>query len=137
MGSIAHTIQKLPSQAGSAVKIVVVDDYEPIRRALRQSLELIAGFVVVGEAGTGAEALKQIERVAPDVVIVDTRLPVMDGAEATRRIKERFPEVHVVAFTSTGEPGAVAPMLAAGASGYLLKGASLEKIAAVLESLDG
>jgi DNA-binding NarL/FixJ family response regulator len=65
------------------------------------------------------------------------RLPVMDGAEATWLIRERLPEVHVVAFTSSGEPAAVAPMLAAGAAGYLLKGASSEQIAAVLESLDG
>jgi DNA-binding NarL/FixJ family response regulator len=80
---------------------------------------------------------RAVERVAPDVVIMDTRMPVMDGAEATRRVKERFPDVRVVAFTSTGDRAAVTPMLAAGASGYLLNGASSEQITAVLESLDG
>jgi DNA-binding NarL/FixJ family response regulator len=119
------------------VRIVLVDDHEPIRRAVKQTLERTAGCVVVGEAATGVEALERVEQVAPDVVIMDTRMPVMGGAEATRRIKESLPDVHVVAFTSTGDPAAVAPMLAAGASGYLLKGASSEQITAVLKSLGG
>ncbi len=119
------------------MRIVLVDDNEPLRRAVKQTLGLTAGFEVVGEAATGVEAIEQVEQVAPDVVIMDTRMPIMGGAEATRRIKESLPDVHVVAFTSSGDAAAVAPMLAAGASGYLLKGASPKQITAVLKSLDG
>jgi DNA-binding NarL/FixJ family response regulator len=120
------------------VKLLLVDDHAVVRSSLRAMLELTTPFEVVGDASNGHQALERMREVKPDVVIMDAHMPVMDGAEATRAIKQRWPDVCVLAFTATGELGRVAPMLRAGATGWMLKGQPREElVASILGSVAG
>lgn len=114
------------------MKILLVDDNAPIRHNLRQLLEMHPDVEVVGEGVNGAEAVEQAGQLAPDVVLMDMNMPVMNGAEATKLIKERHPDVKVLALTAFGDMTLVSAMVKAGASGYLLKGGSSKEL---LESL--
>jgi DNA-binding NarL/FixJ family response regulator len=90
---------------------------------------------VVGEASNGAEGVMVVEMHRPDLVLVDVRMPVMDGIEATRRIKELDPDIRVIGFSSTDDDPTGAIMRRAGASGHLVKGDSPETIAEELNTL--
>jgi signal transduction histidine kinase len=114
------------------VKILLVDDNAPIRHNLRQLLEMHPDVEVVGEGVNGAEAVERAGQLAPDVVLMDMNMPVMNGAEATKLIKEKHPDVKVLALTAFGDMTLVSAMVKAGASGYLLKGGSSKEL---LESL--
>lgn len=104
------------------MRILLVDDHGPVRAALRQSLELEPGLEVVGEAGDGVAALALLERLTVDVALVDVRMPGMTGHEVARRIRERWPNIRVVACSSSADLPSVAGMVEAGAAGYVLKG---------------
>jgi DNA-binding NarL/FixJ family response regulator len=103
------------------MKLLLVDDNEEARRGLRQAIELKTTFEVV-EAASGPDAIAIVEAQDVEVVLMDVRMPGMDGVEATREIKLRKPSVYVLAISSWAEPAAVSGMLRAGASGYVLKG---------------
>ena len=117
------------------VKVLLVDDHAPIRASLRQLLELRAGYQVVGEGANGREAVAAVDAHAPDVVLMDVNMPVMNGVEATRTIKERHPEVKVLALTAFGDMSLVSESIKAGASGYLLKGGSAEELLNSLQAV--
>ena len=102
------------------VKVLVVDDNPGFRESLVTLLDT-GDLVVVGQASSGAEALDLVALLEPDVVLMDLRMPGMDGTTATRHLKERFPEIGVVALTGMEDQHAVRDMLVAGASGYVLK----------------
>jgi signal transduction histidine kinase len=110
------------------VKILLVDDHAPVRRGLRQLLELKTEYEIVGEGANGMEAVAQVDELDPDIVLMDMNMPIMNGVEATRTIKERHPAVQVLALTAFGEMPLVAAMVKAGAAGYLLKGGSAEEL---------
>jgi signal transduction histidine kinase len=118
---------------GNARRIVLIDDHAWIRKSLRQLLELGGDFEVVGEGANGAEAVERVEELDPDLVLMDMNMPIMNGAEATKVIKERHPEIKVLALTAFADMSLVSAMVKAGASGYLLKGGSSEEL---LESLN-
>jgi DNA-binding NarL/FixJ family response regulator/anti-sigma regulatory factor (Ser/Thr protein kinase) len=99
---------------------MVVDDNAGFRESLLTLLDT-EELLVVGEAKTGEEALELVQRIDPDVVLMDVRMPTMDGIEATRRLKERHPGIGVVALTGHEDQAIVREMLVAGASGYVLK----------------
>ena len=101
------------------VRVLLVDDHTVVRRGLRLAFGLEADLEVVGEAGNGREALDLVEHLRPDVVVMD--MPVMDGVEATRELRSRFPDVEVVALTSVLEDRLVVDVIEAGAAGYMLK----------------
>ena len=82
------------------IRVMVVDDQELIRQSLKVILSVNADMEVVGIAGDGSETLKVIEECRPDVVLMDIRMPVMDGVECTARIKEKHPEIKVIALTT-------------------------------------
>lgn len=106
------------------VRVLLVDDHDVVRQGLRMYLGVDAGLEVVGEARNGSLALDLIEETAPDVVIMDLLMPVMDGITAIRELKRRHPEVEVIALTSALDDSKVVGAVEAGACGYLLKDAS-------------
>ena len=106
---------------GMAIRVLITDDHKVVRRGLRGFLELDPGLEVVGEASNGEEAVELARRLEPDVVLMDLLMPVMDGIEATGRIRRELPDVEVVALTSVLEDASVAGAIRAGAIGYLLK----------------
>ena len=106
------------------IRVLIVDDHTVVRIGLRSLLGHAAGFRVVGEAGTVAEALALTERSTPDVVLMDIRMPNLDGIESTRRIKNQLPSTSVIVLTIYDNDAYVVDAIRAGASGYLLKDAS-------------
>jgi DNA-binding NarL/FixJ family response regulator len=109
----------------TSIRALIVDDHPVTREGLRTALELSEdAVVVVGEAGSGEEAVTRARDLTPDVVFMDVRMPGMDGIEATRRIREASPETKVILITVDESRSAVSDAIAAGVSGYLLKDAS-------------
>ena len=117
------------------MRVLLVDDHAPIRRSLRQLLELRPGYEVVGEGANGREAIAAVDTTRPDVVLMDMNMPVMNGVEATRAIISRHPDVKVLALTAFGDMALVSASIKAGASGYLLKGGSTEELLNSLEAV--
>lgn len=110
------------------IRVIVVDDESLVRAALRVFLESADGFEVAGEAANGADAISLVRAVQPDVVLMDVQMPTMDGIEATRRLTREFPGIKIVALTTFSTERVVVPMLSAGASGFLVKDTSPERI---------
>ena len=106
------------------VRVIVVDDQLLLREGIATLLEQDARIAVIGRGSNGQEAIDLAGRLAPDVVLVDIRMPVVDGIEAIREIKARYPNIYVVILTSFVYDGYVVEGLMAGADGYLLKDAS-------------
>lgn len=111
------------------IRVVLVDDQEMIRTGLRMMLESRPEITVVGEAGDGEEALALLESVAADVVLMDIRMPRLDGVAATRRIREQADVPQVLVLTTFDLDEYAYDALRAGAGGFLLKDAPLEEIA--------
>ena len=103
------------------IRVLVVDDHAILRDGIRSLLESQEDIVVVGEAADGLEAIEGAERLHPDIVLMDISMPKINGLEATRQIKDRFPEVKVLILTQHDNREYIAPALGAGASGYVLK----------------
>ncbi|MGY6018481.1 response regulator [Streptomyces spinosirectus] len=115
-----------------AVRVLLVDDQELIRTALSMVMADIEDVDVAGEAGTGEEAVRLAAELAPDVVVMDIRMPGMDGIEATRRITEAEPGARVVVLTTFDDDAYVYGALRAGASGFLVKDMALDDIIAAV-----
>lgn len=103
------------------IKLLLVDDHTVVRQGLKMVLSLEDDLSIIGEAGDGQEALEQVARLSPQVVLMDLLMPVMDGVTAIRNIKQMYPEVEIVALTSVLEDRLVIDAVEAGAAGYLLK----------------
>jgi DNA-binding NarL/FixJ family response regulator len=103
---------------------MIVDDHEVVRMGMRSLFELEPDIIVVGEASNGAETLAKMSVLAPQLILLDVRMEKMGGIEACREIKSRYPDVHVLMFTSYTDDEAVFASMLAGASGYLLKNMS-------------
>ena len=121
------------------IRVLLVDDHKVVRRGLRAFLDGETDLDVVGEAGEGSEALHALERLAaegrcPDVVLMDLQMGPVDGIEATRQIRARHDDVEVVAVTSFVEEERVHAALDAGASGYILKDAEPDEVAAAVRA---
>jgi DNA-binding NarL/FixJ family response regulator len=111
------------------IKVLLVDDQTLIRQGIRLLLEIEADIQVVGQAANGQEALQQVESLHPDVVLMDVRMPEMDGVAATRELSAHHPEVKVIILTTFEDDETVFEGLKAGARGYLLKDISSEEMA--------
>jgi DNA-binding NarL/FixJ family response regulator len=115
------------------IAVLIVDDHEVVREGLRLSLSRAPHIRVIGEAGDGESAIVLVERRKPDVVVMDVRMPGMDGLEATKRILERVPDASVLIFTAFSERSLLAPRLESGAKGYILKEAPHETLVRAIE----
>ena len=120
--------------ADPPLKVLLVDDQSLLREGLRTLLELQPDIRVVGEAGDGHEAERQVERLRPDVILMDLRMPRCDGVAATRRILDRWPELQVLVLTTFDEDELVFRSIEAGASGYLLKDVGSDALAEAIRT---
>jgi DNA-binding NarL/FixJ family response regulator len=118
------------------IRVLVADDQALFREALVALLTVQAGIEVVGEAANGEEAVAATARLSPDVVLMDLRMPVLDGVGATRRLRADHPGVRVLALTTFDGDDEVFPALRAGAVGYLLKDASTQRLVEAVEAAD-
>ncbi len=120
------------------VSVAIVDDHQVVRIGLQQLLELDGAVTVVGAAGDGAQAIALVSQHHPDLVLMDISMPVLDGIEATRRIKSIAPQTCVVVLSSYGDEDHVTRALEAGADGYLLKHSDPRQLLqAIRDSLSG
>ena len=118
-----------------SVTILLVDDQRLMREGLRTLLELEPGLQVVGEASQGQEALDQYASLQPDVVLMDVRMPVMDGVESTRQLMSLWPQCRVIILTTFDDDEYVFEGLRAGALGYLLKDVSIQGLADAIRTV--
>jgi len=116
------------------IRVLIVDDHAMVRRGMRDFLDLHDDLDVVGEAGDGLAALDATEALRPDVVVMDLMLPGLDGIAATAELKARYPAVEVVAITSFIEEDRITAAIEAGASGFLLKDAEADDLAAAIRA---
>src|SRR5918997_2368678 len=123
---------------GAPTRVLLADDHDVVRQGFRLVLDTQPDIEVAGEAANGREAVEQARRLRPDLVLMDVTMPVMDGLEATRRIKAEMPGVCVLMFTSHEEPEYLLEAIEAGAAGYVLKGAPVSRlVGAIRRALGG
>lgn len=119
----------------SNIRVAVVDDQTLIRKGLASLLALVPDLTVVGQAADGREALALVAEQSPDVVLMDVRMPGMNGVAATRQIRARYPRTRVIVLTTFDNDEYVFESLRAGASGYLLKNADPDHLAAAVRAV--
>ena len=109
------------------IKLLLVDDHDLVRTAIARMLSDCSDLKIIGEANSGEQAYSMVRELNPDVVLMDIRMPGIGGLEATRKIKQRFPDVKVIALSACEEEPFPTRLLQAGASGYLTKGACIDE----------
>ncbi len=115
------------------IRILIVDDHQVVREGLRHMLELEADMEVVGEAGDAKEAFAQVESLSPEVILMDIKMPGVDGIELTRQIKEKLPSCNIIMLTLYDEY--LAKAIEAGAVGYLLKDIKREELTRAIRAV--
>jgi NarL family two-component system response regulator LiaR len=116
------------------IRVMIVDDHDMVRRGLATFLKVQADLELVGEASGGEEAVRLCEQLQPDVILMDLVMPEVDGPTATQAIRERWPQIQVIALTSFGEKELVQDALQAGAISYLLKNVSADDLAEAIRA---
>ena len=111
------------------ITILIVDDHEVVRSGVRGYLDTLPGYEVVGEAGSGEQAVDLVKQLIPDVILMDLVLPGIDGVEATRIVKNISPRTQIVVLTSFHDDSLIFPALKAGAISYILKDMKMNKLA--------
>ena len=128
------TKDKGPEGDAFPIRVMIVDDHDMVRRGLASFLKIKADLELVGEARNGREAVRMCEQAQPDVILMDLVMPEMDGTEATRVIRDRWPQVQIIALTSFQEKELVREVLQAGAISYLLKNVSVDNLAEAIRA---
>lgn len=123
--------------AGDPIRVVVADDHELFRRGLRQVLEEEPDIEVVAEAGDGEQAVEVVVEHTPDVVVMDVRMPVKSGIEATADLKAQMPDLSVLMLTISDDEDDLYQAIKSGANGYLLKEISIDEIGNAVRSVHG
>ncbi len=121
--------------ADKVIRVLLVDDHQVVRRGLRTFLEIQEDIEVVGEASDGAEGVERAEELKPDVVLMDVKMPGMDGVEALRKLRELANPARVLIVTSFTEQRTVVPALKAGAAGYVYKDVDPDALAGAIRSV--
>ncbi|MEW2634463.1 response regulator transcription factor [Streptomyces sp. NPDC048389] len=121
--------------ADKRIRVLLVDDHQVVRRGLRTFLEVQDDIEVVGEAGDGAEGVALIAELLPDVVLMDVKMPGMDGIDALRKLRELANPAKVLIVTSFTEQRTVVPALRAGAAGYVYKDVDPDALAGAIRSV--
>jgi two-component system response regulator NreC len=116
------------------IRVLLAEDHTIVRKGLRSLLDGEAGIEVIGEAEDGREAVEKVGQLLPDVVLMDITMPSLNGLEATRQIKKRFPEVKVVILTMHANEEYIFQILRAGASGYLVKQAAPTELLSAIQA---
>ena len=129
-GHLPHT-----ARTSERVRVLVADDHELAREAIRSVLRRLSSFEIVGEAATGRDAVAQARRLRPELVLIDVRMPDMDGLAATRAIIDAVPETRVVILTTYDNPEYILEALRSGAAGYVLKGATKRELLATIDDV--
>jgi DNA-binding NarL/FixJ family response regulator len=117
------------------IRILIVEDQRIVREGLTALLEDEAEVEIAGEAADGQQAVDQFGQIQPDVVLMDLQMPLVDGAEATRRIREQAPEAHILVLTTYATDEFIFKALRAGAQGYVLKDASADELLAAIRAV--
>lgn len=117
------------------IKVLIADDQELIRESLGIVLGANADMEVTGMAGDGHQVLEMIKKDKPDVILMDIRMPGMDGVECTRQVKEKYPDIFIIVLTTFDDDEYVYGALKYGASGYLLKGISMKDLAEAIRTV--
>jgi two-component system response regulator NreC len=118
-----------------SLKIVLADDHKIIREGLRTLLERHEDFQIIAEAGDGRSAVRIVGEQKPDLIVMDTIMPDLNGIEATRQIKAGYPEIKVIALSMYSDKQFVMQMLQAGASGYILKDCAFKELVYAIQSV--
>jgi len=118
-----------------AIRVMVVDDQFIVRSGLTTFVQLSADLVLVGEANDGEQAVQRVDKVQPDIILMDMKMPRMDGVAATRAILQKHPHIKIIALTSFKEEEMIQDVLQAGAIGYLLKDITADELAAAIHNV--
>ncbi len=133
--ALARSDSQLRNKA-QIIRIMVVDDHAVLRQSLHYMLGAQPGIEVVGEASNGREAVEMAEKLQPDVILMDTIMPGLNGIEATRQIRRRLPKTKVLMVTGYLEDEYVAGALKAGASGYVVKKSELDELVLGIQAVN-
>ncbi len=129
-----------PDPAGDGeevVRVLLADDHAVVREGLKALINSQTDMTVVGEAADGLQAIEGARRLRPNVLVMDLSMPNLDGAEATRQVRQQFPEVRVLALTVHAERSYLRQLLAAGAAGYVLKRAAGDELVRAVRAVAG
>lgn len=118
------------------IRLLLVDDQALLRQGLASLLASEADFDVVGQASNGLEAVAHAEALRPDVILMDIRMPVCDGIEASKKIHEKFPKIKILVLTTFDDDEYIVQVMDAGAAGYLLKNSPIEHLAQAIRSVN-
>lgn len=119
----------------SAIKVLIVDDHNLVREGLKAVFDQGDEVDIVGEAGSGEEALEMVDKVKPDVILMDISMPGMNGIQATKLIREKHPEARIVMLTMLDQEGYVYEAVKAGATGYMLKNTSSDDLVHAIQTV--
>jgi NarL family two-component system response regulator LiaR len=125
---------EIPMSEPQTIKILLVDDHPMVRKGLSAFLDVIPGLEEIGVASNGAEAIRFCEQADPDVILMDLVMPEIDGIEATRQIKQKHPQIKIIAMTSFQEDEFIIQAFDAGATNFLMKDVSLDDLEAAIRS---
>lgn len=120
----------------SEIRVLIVDDHAILRDGINTLLDRQLGIRVIGQAGNGYEAIELVEKLNPDIVLMDIAMPKMNGLEATQKISDLYPEVKILILTQHNNREFIIPMLQAGASGYILKKSGGRELVNAIHEID-
>jgi DNA-binding NarL/FixJ family response regulator len=123
----------MDNKKNQPIRVLVVDDQQLMRDGLASLLDIQPGIEIVGTAANGQEAVQQAQRLSPDIILMDVRMPVMDGITATRQVRQQLPSCQVLMLTTFDDDEYIVKALMAGASGYLLKDIPAEDLAKAVQ----